>query len=292
MNKRIAGVGALSVAVWLSHAHADGSGDYWNTVELQGNANLTNIAGAGSSDANTSIGVYAERDTSDGMTSVIGAFSFGAKGTSITAGSRDDYVAFLEQPTSTLGGQVKVARGWYVCPPSRLMVGLAANLRAFSVSMAPSEGAASQRLNLLAIDPSVFVNAGLDPEHNVSLTVEAGLASRFWNKPGSAFTTALDVPNSHAYVGPRIAAFISVGSIYAGIELTRYFGQDGLEPLRELAIVPLVGVRGSLELEKGTGGGDGGGTGSGSGTAPDMRVRRPSESPELRPATHASLPLY
>lgn len=290
MKKRIVGVGAVSVAVWLSHAYAGGGGDYWNTVELQGNANLTNI-GAGSSDANTSIGVYAEHDTSDGMTSLIGAFSFGARGTSITAGSREDYVSFLEQPTSTLGGQVKAARGWYVCPPSRVMVGLAVNLRAFSVSMAPSEGAASQRLNLLAIDPSVFVHAGLDAKRNVSLTVEAGLASRFWNKPGSAFTTALDVPSSHAYVGPRVAAFISVGSIYAGVELTRYFGQDGLESLREFSIVPLVGVRGSLELETGSGAGEGGGTGSG-GVLDESHVRRPAGSPDQQPATHASLPLY
>lgn len=282
-SKRIAGLGAVSVAVWLGHAYAEGSGDYWGTVALEGNANLTNLAGGSSSDANTSIGVYAQHDTNDGVTSLIGAFSFGAKGTSITAQSRADYVSFLEQPTSTLGGQLKVARGWYVCPPSNLMLGIVANLRAFSVSMAPADGAPEQRLNLLAIDPSVFVNAGLDAKRDVSLTVEAGLASRFWNKPGSTFTTALDVPSSHAYVGPRIAAFISVGSIYAGIELTRYFGQDGLEPLREFAIVPLVGVRGSLDLEAGSGGGSGG--------LEDRAVVH-GGTPAPPPATHVTAPLY
>src|SRR5690349_14530842 len=67
-------------------AAASDASSAFTTVQIQGNANLNagNIAGAGSGDTSSSIGVYAA--TGWGF-SIIAAFSFGSKGSSITAKS-------------------------------------------------------------------------------------------------------------------------------------------------------------------------------------------------------------
>lgn len=232
-----------------AETQGSGSGSRFTTVQIQGNANLNagNLAGsgAGSSDANSSIGVYAE---SNSGLSIIAAFSFGSKGTSLTAKSVSDYVSFLEQPSSTLGGQVKLQQSWSLRAAPWFRVGLALNTRAFSVDMGFGDSGASQRINLLALDPSLAFAARLDDAHKLSVVGELGLATRFWNKPGAAFQTALNIVEGHAFAGPRVAAAISIGDIYAGIEMTRYFGAVGLQSLREFAIVPYVGIRGSLTL--------------------------------------------
>jgi hypothetical protein len=245
--------GDVRLGVEVSEA-GGGLGSSFTTIAIQGNANLNagNIAGTSAEDANSSIGVYAKTDADF---SIIAAFSFGSKGTSIAAVTVSDYVAFLEQPTSTLGGQVKLQQDWRCRSATWLHCGVALNSRVFSVRMSlPEDGSELiQQINLIAIDPSLVAFALLDETNKLSVIVEVGMATRLWNKPKAEFRDALDITKAHAFAGPRVAAAISIGDIYAGVEMTRYFGSAGLEPLREFAIVPYVGIRGSLTLKPAAG---------------------------------------
>ena len=240
----------LPLSIVLLALPVTATGTPFETVDIFGDTNLTSGSLSnedGETVASGAVGLFVatKAQAAKPLLEFSIAFSFGDEGSTISTPTKAEYVAFLQAPSSSLGGFVR-ARALSREYSDAVRVGPSLVLRANAVTLDASEN--DQKLSFVAIDPAAALSVIIDKTREISVAAEIGLSLRFWNKPKGDFREELGIDHNHVYFGPRITAALEIGDVHVGLELTRFWG-GGLADYKEFTILPYVGLRGGLNLK-------------------------------------------